>query len=147
MTTTDTDTRHDVTTESVALPTTFVAHCAVHATTGQEPGHDARDALERFTCDPTDQRFIIADVDGAPRMTDLGGLRHSIRHLIEYGHHTGDWTFFRWTNDAPHLEPLTLQCTDSSTFDDNDYAHPRYSLTTPNGDHITEITCRIDGRA
>lgn len=147
MTTADTDTRHDVTTESVTRPTTFVAHCATHTTTGLESGHDARDALERFACDPTDQRFIITDVDGAPRMTDLGGLRHSIRQLIEYGDHTGDWNFFRWTNDAPHLEPLTLQCTESGTFDDNDYTHPRYSLTTPNGDHITEITCRIDGRA
>lgn len=127
----------------------YRARCATHGTQALSGGYTPGDACARFTCDPADQRFVISHDGGHPRVTDLGGLRHDVRADIEASHYsdTEPLQYYRWTGQAPHLEPLTITLVDASSYDEDDYAHPRYTVTTPDGEAITEITCRIDGRA
>ena len=142
--------RHDVTSTRVDGDLAgYTAKCLNHFTTGLERGCSADDALDRFICDPTEQRFVICAADGTdPHMTDLGGLRYHARHLVEFDHPLDEMQCFRWSADHPHfLQPLTLKCTQPSEFDENDYAHPRYTFTTNTGEAIIDFTCRIDGRA
>jgi len=123
----------------------FLARCTTHHTQALTPEYSAADAARRFACDPTGQRFIVcASFADEPRTTDLGGLRQMMRSAIEDGE--DQLLCFRWTTEAPHLEPLSITCTGSSGYDDHDYAHPRYAITTAGGDYIAEFTCRIDGR-
>ncbi|GAT07673.1 hypothetical protein H7I77_10015 [Mycolicibacterium novocastrense] len=141
---------HHIEIDTIESPPRFVARCTDHQTQAMTAGFGHDDAARRFTCDPSGQRFIICSDDGAdPVLTDLGGLRHSVRRWIENSHYSDveALKYFRWSAAAPHLQALTIALTHPSEYDEHDYAHPRYAVLTDAGEHIAEVICRIDGRA
>ncbi|WP_102145707.1 hypothetical protein [Mycobacterium hubeiense] len=143
-------THHHIDVDAYPAPAQqFVAHCTDHHTRAMTPGFTRDEAAQRFVCDPDEQRFLVCAEDGTgPRITDLGGLRDSVRGGIEESHYSDieALQYFRWRAEAPHLQPLTIELVDASHYDDNDYAHPRYAITAE-GEHIADVVCRIDGRA
>lgn len=104
--------------------------------------------------DPTNERFIVDY--GAPeqnrpaRMIDINDLKDRLVEDIQYGtygYDAGPPAVYRYIpGNPPQLESLRLACVQPDEFDDDDFAHPVWALTGPDGTQWATMSVRIDGR-
>lgn len=105
------------------------------------------------TIDRASERFVIDY--GAPdipaRMVDVDELATRVGEDIAYRHYgyADEWpTVYRYIpGSPPRLEPLTLTCAQPAEYDEDDWAHPVWELTDPDGTNWATMRIRIDGRA
>ncbi|WP_255799681.1 hypothetical protein [Mycobacteroides abscessus] len=126
----------------------FVTYCDRHQRRGLAYP-TAREAYDKFVCDPLGQQFLIASRGEYVRVTDLGGLRAAVRSALELAPLVDEEMpqLFRWTATAPHLEPLTHSLVHAGKYNEDGLATSTYRITTATGQTIIEFNVTIDGNA
>lgn len=126
----------------------FVTYCDRHQRRGLAYP-TAREAYDKFVCDPLAQQFLIASGGEYVRVTDLGGLRAAVRSALEVASLVDEEMpqLYRWTATAPHVEPLTPVLVRAGKYNEDGFATSTYRITTAIGQTIIEFNVTIDGNS
>jgi hypothetical protein len=154
MTTTETDTYHDIEPHAVRGNGMASARCRTHQAETAEQWPTMGEAARGFRCDGgLGLRFVTESsgdgTDPVAAMRDLSGLARVISADAEaraYAHDDARTSAWLW-HSGGRVEALQITLDHMGEFDEDDYATQTWKVTGADGRDILTVPVRIDGRA